>query len=102
MFGLADQVGRNDVRIGVLVCKDQAVGRASDHVDADTAKKDTLGFGNKLVARTDENVGLGQPEQAVGHCGHALHAAHGQNLVCATDVRGIDDGRGHTDAGARR
>ena len=102
MLGLADEVGRDDMRVRRPVGEDQAVGRACDHVDADPAEKDALGFGHELVAGADEDLGLGQPEQAEGHRRDALHPAHGHDLVGAADMGGIDDGGCHADIGARR
>jgi hypothetical protein len=47
----------------VLVGQDQAVGGPGEHVDADAAEQDALGFGHELVAGADEDVGLGQPNR---------------------------------------
>ncbi len=102
MLGLADEIGRDDMRIGSLVGEDQAVGRARDHVDADTAKEDTLGFGHELVSGADQDVGLRQAEQAECHRRDTLNAAHRQDLVGTADMRGIDDRRGDPDVRARR
>ena len=90
------------MRIGGFIGKHKTVGGARDHVDADTAKQDTLGFGDKLVAGADKNVGFWQAKQAKCHRRDALHAAQRHDLVSTANMRGIDDRRGHADTGARR
>ena len=69
---MTSQIGGDDIRVGGLVGKDQAVGGAGEHVDADAAVEDALGFGDELVAGADQNVRLGEAEQAERHGGDAL------------------------------
>ena len=102
MLGLADEVGSNDFGIGVLVSEDQAVGGAGEHVDADAAEQDALGFGDELIARPDQNARGRNIEKSERHRGHALHAAHGENAVGAADVGGVEDRRMNADIGPRR
>jgi hypothetical protein len=89
------------VRVGRVVGEDQAVGGPRDHVDADAAEQDALGLGDELVAGADDDIGLGQTEKAEGHGRDTLHAAHGEDLVGAADLGGVDDRRGDADMPGR-
>jgi hypothetical protein len=102
MLRLSHQIGGDDGGIRRRIRKDQAVGRARDHVDAHTAEQDALGFGDKLVARPHKDIGLWQAEQPEGHRGNALNAPHRQDRIRPADMRGIDDRRSDADTGARR
>ncbi len=102
MLGLTYEVGGDDMRVSPPVSKDQAISRACDHVDANTSIKGALGFCHKLVAGSDNDVGLGLIEQPKRHRGNALNPADGQDLVSATRVGRIDNGGVHSDTRLRR
>ena len=91
MFRLTNQIGCNDVGICRTIRQNQTVGWACDHVDANTAKQHAFCLCNELVTGTDQDIGLGQSEKAECHCGHALDTAHSQNLICATNMRRINN-----------
>ncbi len=51
VLGLAEQVDRDDERVGLVVGDDQDLGRAGEEVDADLAEQLALGLGHVGVAR---------------------------------------------------
>ena len=83
MFGLADEISGNHHGISRAIGKDQAVGWSGDHVDANASEQNALGFGNKLVAGANQNIGFRQTEQAIGHCRNSLHTTHRKNGISA-------------------
>ena len=102
MLGLPDKVCCNDLCIRRGVGQNEAVGRSGKHVDADTAEKDAFGFRNKLVSRTDDDVGFGHAKQPECEARHALHAAQSQDPVRAANIRRVDDCRIDADIRPRR
>ena len=58
MLGLADQVGRDERRVGRVVGEDRDLGRAGLGVDADHAPEQPLGGGDVDVARAGDQVDL--------------------------------------------
>ena len=102
MLGLADEIPGDKVRIGRFVGQDQAVGRTGEHVDADPAEQNALGFRHELVAGADQDIGFGQAEQAEGHCRDALDPTERQNCVGAAQVGRVDDRRRDPDTGPGR
>ena len=58
VLGLSDQVGRDDQRVGAVVGDNGHLGRAGKNVDSDFAEQHALGFGDELVTRTHDDVGL--------------------------------------------
>ena len=56
VFGLAEEVERDPVRVIVGVGDDEDFGRPGDHVDADAAKDPTLGGGDEGVAGAGDLV----------------------------------------------
>jgi len=101
VLGLPHEVVGDGFGVGGGVGEDEDIGGAGEHVDADAAKEDALGFGDVLIAGTCKDIGAGQAEQAKGHRGDALHAAHRQNAVGAAQVGGTDDCGRQARAGAR-
>ena len=85
MLGLADQVGRDILRIGSGVGEDRDLGRASFGVDADDALEQPLGGGNIDIARSGHEADRFADVLAVGEavcqCGDRLGAAHGIHLL---------------------
>jgi hypothetical protein len=102
VLGLADQVPGDDVRIGGFVGDHHHLRGAGEEVDPDPAIEQALGLGDVLVARPHQDIGRLAGEQAEGHGGHALNAAHGQNGINAGEVERVEHRR--VDAGlvARR
>ena len=75
MLGLAEQVDRDDERVGVLVGDDQDLGRAGEQVDADLAEQLPLGLGDVRVAGAGEQVDLADGLGAERHRRDGLGAA---------------------------
>ena len=63
MLRLSDQIPGDELGGGRAVGDDEAVGRACEHVDADTAEKDAFGLGHELVAGSDQDVRFRQAEE---------------------------------------
>ena len=94
MFGLREQVGRNEGRIGAFVGDHEHLGGARGHVDGGavgTAAHLTLGLGHVGVARTEDLAHARNRRRAEGHRGHGLGAAHLIDLVNAAKARGGED-----------
>ena len=56
VLGLGKQVGGNPFRICALVCNDENFGRTCYHIDADSSVHKFLGFCDKFISRTNDNV----------------------------------------------
>ena len=93
MLCLADQIGSHNEGVGGRVGKDQAVGWACDHVDANPTKECAFGFGDKLVSGAHDDVRLRLTEQTKGHRGNGLNTANRHDLVGTTDMRRIGNRR---------
>ena len=75
--------------VGAVVGDDRDLGRAGEQVDADLAEELALGLGDVGVARADDDVGLGQALDAVGHRGQRLDAAEREDVVGARGVHRV-------------
>ena len=102
MLHLADEIGRDDHRIGGLVGKDGDFGGAGEDVDADLAEQRALGLGDELVARPDDDVGGLAGEQTEGHRGDRLDAAERHDDVGAGDLHRVEHMRMDALAAERR
>ena len=59
MFRLTNEIPRNEVRIGSLVCDNKAVGRPSKHVYSGAPEQKPLCLRDILVSWTHQNVSSG-------------------------------------------
>ena len=59
MFRLGQHVGGDIGRPGAVIGDDQDLGGSGDHIDAHHPRHLALGLGDKLVARTDDDVDFG-------------------------------------------
>ncbi len=75
MFGLADEIGRDDQWIGAVIGDHRDLGGTGEDVDADLAEQHPLGLGDEFVTGTDDDVGRLAGEEAVGHARDGLDAA---------------------------
>ena len=102
VLGLAQQVDRDDERVGVLVGDDQDLGRTGEQVDADLAEQLPLRLGDERVAGAGDQVHpvdrLGADRQRRDR----LHAAEQVDLVGARQMHCRDGGGGDLAADRRR
>ena len=81
MLGLADQVDRDDPRVGTVVGEHQRLGGASDDIDANAPEQEALRFGHKPVPRACKHIGWVTGEVAECHGGDGLHATEAHDRV---------------------
>ena len=87
VLGLREEIGRDPVRVGVVVGEDQHLGRPGDHVDADRAEHQPLGGRHIGVAGADDLGDRRDRRGAVGERRHRLRAADPIDLVDAGELR---------------
>ena len=75
MLGLAEQVGGDELGVGLVVGDHRDLGRAGEQVDPDAPEQLALGLGDVGVAGADDMSTGGSPLEAEGHRGERLHAA---------------------------
>ena len=102
MFSLADKVLSDDLRIGTVIGNHGNFRRTGKHVDTDAAIEGPLGFGNKTVARTNQDTCRFAGEQTKCHCRDSLNAAKSQNGISTTLVHRVENGRIRTILAPRR
>ena len=83
VFGLTQQIRRQNMRIGGFIGDDQYLGRSGQQIDADIAENLPFGFGHILVPGPDHDIHGFKALHAVGQGSQGLHAAHAKNLVRA-------------------
>ena len=81
VFGLGEQIGRDEVRIRGAVGENDDFARAGDHVDVAHSENLALGLGHVQVARTHDLVHLRDAFGPVGEGGHGLGAADPVDFV---------------------
>jgi hypothetical protein len=91
VLGLADEIARDDRRVGGIVRDHADLGRPREDVDADLAEQRALGFRDELVARSDDDVGGLPREETVGERRDRLHAAERHDDVGAGDLHRVED-----------
>ena len=102
MFRLTDQVGRDNVGVSGLVGNDGDLGGTCEHVDTDPAIQDSLGFGDKAIPRTHQDVSRVPGEKTKGHRGDPLNTTQGQNGIGTGEVSGVQNRRMNACIAARR
>ena len=102
MLGLSNQISCHHQRISRGIRQNQTIRGTSHHIDAHPTKQNPLGFGHKLIARSNKNIRFRQAKQTKRHRGNPLHPTKRHNPVCASDMRRIDDCRRNPDLGAWR
>jgi len=75
VLDLTDKVCGDDVGVGRFVSNHRDFRGAGEHIDPDSAEQRTLGLGDELVARTDDDIRTLAREQAMGHRRDRLHPA---------------------------
>ena len=86
VLGLRQQIGGDPIGIAGLVGKDQHLGRAGDHVDADLAEHQALGRRHIGIAGADDLGDRLDRLGAIGERGHRLRAADAIDLVDAGEL----------------
>jgi hypothetical protein len=83
MFGLAQKVGSNPVRVILRIGNDQDFGGAGNHVYPHHAIKLPLRFGDPGIARASHHIDGRNPRRAVSQCGDGLRAADPPHFIHA-------------------
>ncbi len=92
MFGLAEEIGGNQLCVGGFVGDYGDFRRARQQVDTDSSEQLPLGLGDVGVAGTDQYVRRLFLQEPEGHGGHGLHTPEGEGPVHAGQIRGIEHG----------
>jgi hypothetical protein len=93
VLGLADEVGGDHHRIGVLVGDHEDLRGTGEQIDAHVAEELALGLGDVRVAGTDEQVDAPDRLGAERERRESLHAPEHVDLVGAGQVHRRDGGR---------
>ena len=86
VLGLADEIGRDNGRVGASICDNCDLRWPGEDINADGAEQHALCLGDEFVAGTDEDIGRLAGKQAEGHRRNSLHAAEGHDDVGAGDL----------------
>jgi hypothetical protein len=95
VLGLGEHVGGQPFGVCRSVGQDGDFTRARDHVDADLSDQQALGRGHEDVARSGDDVDLGDSLRAVGQ------GRNGPGGTAHKDVRKPQDGGGGQDVGVQ-
>jgi hypothetical protein len=86
VFGLGQQIGRHDERVGRIVGDDQHLGRPGEQVDTHLAEELPLCLCDVSVAGAREHVDSVDRFRTQSQGRDGLDAAHDVDLVCAGEA----------------
>jgi len=86
VFSLSKQVGGTHLRVNGVVSDDQRFGWTGKKVNANPSEQESLGFGNKGIARTNNEVHSLHKLGADGHRSHSLNATEQIDFVSPSEM----------------
>jgi hypothetical protein len=95
MFGLRQQIGSSQARVGCLVGDHHRLGRAWQRLDADYAVDRALRQYDIQVAGAGDLIDLRHSLGAIGHRGDRLRATDSEHAIHAGQVRRRQHNLGH-------